>query len=129
MLISWVDHKNKKIFFKAKPADNGVFDHMLLTLEQADTLINKLNSSLEYSHVIPENNKIRNKRAGDLLYFKITPKRQWPIGKAIPYGFDKTLCRFLIKIIFNILSTTANSLYYGPPSIRDSPSIKDSCLV
>uniref|UniRef100_A0A914KVV5 Metalloendopeptidase n=2 Tax=Meloidogyne incognita TaxID=6306 RepID=A0A914KVV5_MELIC len=75
----------------AKPADNGVFDHMLLTLEQADTLINKLNSSLEYSHVIPENNKIRNKRAGDLLYFKITPKRQWPIGKAIPYGFDKTL--------------------------------------
>uniref|UniRef100_A0A914LFF0 Metalloendopeptidase n=1 Tax=Meloidogyne incognita TaxID=6306 RepID=A0A914LFF0_MELIC len=75
----------------AKPADNGVFDHMLLTLEQANTLINKLNSSLEYSHVIPENKKIRTKRAGDLLYFKIAPKRQWPIGKPIPYGFDKSL--------------------------------------
>ncbi|CAK5096483.1 unnamed protein product [Meloidogyne enterolobii] len=75
----------------AKPADNGVFDHMLLTLEQANTLINKLNSSLEYSHVIPENNKARSKRAGDLLYFKIAPTKQWPIGKPIPYGFDSSL--------------------------------------
>lgn len=75
----------------AKPADNGVFDHMQLTIEQADTLINKLNSSLNYSYAIPEDTNKRSKRAGDLLYFKISPSKQWPIGKPIPYGFDNSL--------------------------------------
>uniref|UniRef100_A0A915MRX6 Metalloendopeptidase n=1 Tax=Meloidogyne javanica TaxID=6303 RepID=A0A915MRX6_MELJA len=69
-------------------ADNGLYGHNLLTLEQAEAYIAQLNSSLEYSYAIPDVNNKRRKRAGNLLYFKTSPTRKWPIGTPIPYGFD-----------------------------------------
>nr|CAD2151577.1 unnamed protein product [Meloidogyne enterolobii] len=75
----------------SKPADNGLYGHNLLTLEQAEAYIAQLNSSLEYSYAIPDESNGRRKRAGNLIYFKTSPTRKWPIGKPIPYGFDKSL--------------------------------------
>ncbi|KAF7637096.1 Metalloendopeptidase [Meloidogyne graminicola] len=90
----------KKIIYKkegidnfVKPADNGLFGDVLLTMHQADGCINQLNSGFSYSHVVPNNNisKRRKKRAGDLLYFNSSTTHRWPIGKPIPYGFDPNM--------------------------------------
>jgi hypothetical protein len=91
---------------QVEPANDGTFQHdVLLTEQQANTLINEINQGgtrQAPAGLQRRGNRRRGRRSA--LFMETAPTQRWPAGQQIPFLFDATLCKayYLKKVLLDI---------------------------